>query len=126
MARGARTTDTDVTERWGSDVPERRIMTRCPSVLISGQRASARWLVPALRLSEYARSGVSCKAVVGAEVVPRELSSAALGARPQSRQRIFPGPATFRQPGHPGGALAAAEVSCAGKPHPGELGRFPS
>jgi len=39
---------------------------------------------------------------------------AALCARPQSPSRIIPGPASFRQPGHPGAALAAAEVSWGG------------
>ncbi|XP_027536666.1 uncharacterized protein LOC113966329 [Neopelma chrysocephalum] len=32
----------------------------------------------------------------------------------------------FRQLGHPGGVLVAVEVVLEGKPHPGELGRFPS
>ena len=58
--------------------------------------------------------------------MPWELVAAALSSHPRSHCRFFPGPAWFRQPGHPGGVLAAAEVSCAGKLHPGERGGFPS
>ena len=101
------------------DIPERWIVTRHPSPLISGHRVSPIRLVPALQLSKVARFGVSCKAAVGAGVVLGQLFTAALSARPQSRRRIFPGPASFRQPGQPGGALAAAEVSWEGKPGPG-------
>ena len=61
----------------------------------------------------------------GAGVVLEELFVAALGARAQSRRRIFSSPARFRQPAQPAVVFAAAEVSWAGKAHPGELG-FPS
>ena len=107
------------------DIPKRWIVTRRPSLLIFGHRVSPSWLVPALQLSESARSGVLSEAF-GAGVVLGQLFVAALGARPQSHRRILPSPARFRQPGHAGGALAAAEVSWAGKPQPGELGGFPS
>ena len=63
---------------------------------------------------------------LGAGVVLGELLLAALSARPPSRQRIFSGPARFRQLGQPGATVAAVEVSRAGKAQPGELGGFPS
>ena len=109
----------------GYDVPKRWIVTRHPSLLIFGCRVSPSWLVSTLRLSKSARFGVFSKAF-GASVVVRELFVAALGARPQSHQRILPGPARLRQPGHAGGTLAAAEVSTAEKAQPGELGGLPS
>ena len=104
------------------DVPKPWIVTRRPSLLIFRHRVSPSWLVPALQLSEFVRFGVLSEAF-GAGVVLGELFLAALSARPQSHRRIFSGPAGFTQPEHPGGALAAAEVSWAGKPQPGELGR---
>ena len=107
------------------DIPKRWIVTRRPSLLIFGHRVSPSWLVPALQLSESARSGVLSEAF-GAGVVLGQLFVAALGARPQSHRRILPSPARFRQPGHAGGALAAAEVSWAGNPDRGELGGFRS
>ncbi|KAM6035111.1 uncharacterized protein LJ206_000661 [Theristicus caerulescens] len=97
------------------DVPEQGIVTRHPSLFIFGHRVSPSRLVPTLQLSELARCGVLSEPF-GAGVVPEELFVvAALGARPQSRWRIFSGPARFRQPGQPGGTLAAAEdiASCA-------------
>ena len=63
---------------------------------------------------------------LGAGVVLGELLLASLSAQAQSRRRIFSSPARFRQPGQPGGTLAAAEVSRAEKAQPGELGGFPS
>ena len=107
------------------DVPKPWIVTRRPSLLIFRHRVSPSWFVPALQLSEVVRFGVSSE-TFGAGVVLGELFLAALSARPRSRRRIFSGPARFRQPEHPGGALAAAEVSWAGKPQPGELGGSPS
>ena len=107
------------------DIRERCIVTRRPSLLIFGRRVSPSRLVPALQLSEFARSGALSEAF-GAGVVLGELFLVALSVRPQSRRRIFSGPARFRQPEHPGGALAAAEVSWVGKPQGGELGGFPS
>ena len=73
---------------------------------------------------QLARFGVLSEAF-GAGVVLGELFCAALSAQPQSRRRTPPGPARFRQPGHPGGALAAAQVSWEGAPHPGGLPGFP-
>ena len=63
---------------------------------------------------------------LGAGIGLRELLLASLSAQAQSRQRSFSSPARLRQPGQPGGTLAAVEVSRAGKAQPGELGGFPS
>lgn len=81
--------------------------------------------MPALQLSEFARSG-GLSEVFGAGVMLRKLFVAPLSAEAQSCQRIFPSPARFRQPGHTGGALASAEVSCVVTHGLGELGVSPS
>ena len=76
--------------------------------------------------AERVRKVWSVEGGLGAGVVLGELLRAALSARAPSRQRIFSGPARFRQLGQPGGTVAAVEVSRAGKAQPGELGGFPS
>ncbi|XP_074875906.1 chondroitin sulfate synthase 3-like isoform X2 [Buteo buteo] len=65
-------------------------------VYIKGHAAEATRTIPA-----------SSKSAAGKQEL-----AAALSARAQSRRRIFPSPASSRQPGHPGATLAERDTSC--------------
>lgn len=70
------------------DIPEGWIVMMRPSLLVSGCWVSPSRLVPALQLSEFARSG-GLSEVFGAGVMLRKLFVAPLSAEAQSCQRIF-------------------------------------
>ena len=85
---------------------------------------TARAFTPAERFGEAWSVEQAFGSMLG--LCPGNNGATALCGHPRSHCRFVPGNAWLRQRGHTGGALSAAEVSCVGKLHPGELGGFPS
>jgi len=96
-------------------------VTTYHSLLISKCGVSPSQLLPSLHLSEYMRFGASSKAFGWCCCHALGVADCSLQCPFPETSQLFTCHARFRQPWHPGGVFAAAEVSCRGKLDPGEL-----